>query len=57
MVKAGRFGKPLRWAVVAACAILADVVLFVRFGLHDEWQLLGAGLLVGLYAWVILVSE
>jgi hypothetical protein len=57
MAKARWFGKLLRWAVVAACAILADVVLFVRFGVHDEWQLLGAGLLVGLYAWVILVGE
>jgi|RhiMetdeSRZDD1v2_1073273.scaffolds.fasta_scaffold159940_4 hypothetical protein len=55
--KAGRLGKTLRWAAVVACAILADVVLFVRVGVHDEWKLLGAGLVVGLYAWVILVGK
>jgi|RhiMetdeSRZDD1v2_1073273.scaffolds.fasta_scaffold251953_5 hypothetical protein len=57
MSRLGRTGTALRWVAVLAAAILVDSVLFLRFGLRDEWQLVGVGLLVGLYAWLLLLAN
>jgi hypothetical protein len=47
----------LRWGLVVLIAAAATGLLAVRFSVRDEGALLGAFLLVGLYAWTALLSQ
>ncbi len=52
-----RLGRRPRWILLGLLVLGVEVLLYVKFGVRDEWTFLSAGLFVGFCGWVLLLGE
>ncbi len=52
-----RLGRRSRWILLGLLVLGVEVLLYVKFGVRDEWTFLLAGLFVGFCGWVLVLGE